>query len=361
MTWNRIVGGALTALAASIALSWSTTLRAQSKLVSPTGLTNAYGFLNHAIPFGPFAGTSLQGEVFVQQIDEQLVGVPRVLQAMAFRHEYSVPHVAKAYTATVKVGDAATAATGISATFANNFKVGGSSTTVFRGTIHFPAQVVYPYAPSPFDAPVPFTTPFAHSGVDPLVWEVWITATTPITPMIHHEFGPNWNHLAGRIGAGCSAGGASFDTDGFTTALSTVSRFVNGPVSTPVALMVGSTNPTWHGLPLPVNLGFIGAPSCHLHVDALAFVATMSSPSGGATLSIPLAMSPGISGQRFRTQWVAVGANIVTSNGLDHSVPYDATAGRRWPQSRVFANNFGTTTPVTGLIQQFGLVTEWTF
>jgi hypothetical protein len=356
MQRNELVVGVLAALASS------TVLCAQSKLVSPTGLTNAYGGTDNAIPFGPYVlfGNTL-GEIMVQQIDEELVGTPRVLQAMAFRHQFDVAHIAKAYTATVRLGDAASGAAGISTTFANNFKVGGSSATVFSGTIRFPAQVAHSYAPSPFDAPVPFTTPFVHTGVDPLIWEVLIWSTTPVAPTIYHERGPGTTHFAGRIGAGCSAGGAALTATGYVSATTITNTLVNGPPSAPAVLMFGSTSALWNALPLPVNLAFLGSPSCDVHIDALVFRSTTTTPSGTATLPITYARTPGISGQRFRAQWVVVGSSIVTSNGLDHSVPYDALTGRPWPQSRVFANGFGTTTPVTGLIQQFGLVTEWTY
>jgi hypothetical protein len=356
MQSSRLVVVAVASLAAAV------TLPAQSKLVSPSALTNAYGGADSPIPFGPDVPSGITlGEIMVQQIDEQLVGTPRALRGMAFRHPQLATPVAKAYAATVRLGDAASGAAGISRTFANNFKAGGSSATVFNGTINFPAQVVYPNPPSQFDSPVPFTTPFVHFGIDPLVWEVLITSSTPVAPRVFHERGPGTTHFAGRIGAGCAAGGTALDAIGNTTATRITNTLANGPASAPAALMFGSTSATWNALPLPVNLAFVGSPSCDIHIDALVFLSTTTSPSGTATLPITIAMSPGISGHRFRTQWVAIGTSIVTSNGLDHSVPYSVPTGRPWPQARVYANGFGTTPPLTGLSLRDGLVTEWTY
>jgi hypothetical protein len=73
----------LTTLIAGVAVS----LPAQLKVVTPSAMTNAYGAINNSIPWGPFVPTgNLIGEIMVQQIEDELVGTPRMLKAMAFRH-----------------------------------------------------------------------------------------------------------------------------------------------------------------------------------------------------------------------------------------------------------------------------------
>jgi hypothetical protein len=347
---------------ASIAAS----LPAQQTVVTPSAMTNAYGGINNSIPWGPFVPTgNVIGEIMVQQIEDELIGTPKVLRAMAFRHQYTSAHVAKAFTARVTLAPAATMAAGMSATFASNFKVGGASTLVFNGVINFPAQVVYPRPPSPFDARVPFTTPHVHIGTDPLLWEVIIAGTNPVTPTQFYERGPGSTHTAGWVGRGCpiSTSPTPLAATGTITSTTFNNSLASGPPSSVAMLLVGDTASQFMSLPLPFNLGGVGSPNCDLNINMITIMLTMlTTATGTAASSIPYTMSPALSGLRLRTQWVALdGSNIVTSNGLDHSVPHNATTGTAWPQNRVYANGWSPTPPTTGTIQSNGLVTEWTY
>ena len=348
----------------AVAVVLVATANAQTKIVSPAGLTNSYGAINNSIPWGPFVPSgNLIGEIMCQQIDDQMIGVAGLVQAMAFRHQYTATHIAKTYTSQVTLADAATPAAGISATFANNFLVGGSATVVFNGNINFPANSPYPRPPAAFDAPVLFTTPHVHTGINPLLWEVITYGTTPVTPTHFFERGPGTTHTAGWVGNGCTISGGvnPMAATGTTNATTVTNNLTNGPLSAPGALMIGDTSGLFSGLPLPVNLGFIGSPTCDLNINVLLFLGVTTSATGTAAFPIPYTMSPAVSGTRLRTQYVAVdGLSIVTSNGLDHSVPYNATTGKAWPQTRVYANGWGATPPALGTIQINGLVTEWT-
>jgi hypothetical protein len=329
-------------------------------------MTNAYGGINNSIPWGPFVPTgNMIGEIMVQQIENELVGTPKMLRAMAFRHQYTAAHIAKAYTARVTLADAATMAAGMSATFATNFKVGGASTLVFNGVINFPALGAYPRPPSPFDSPVPFTTPHMHTGTDPLLWEVIITGSNPVTPTLFFERGPGTTHTAGWVGKGCpiSTSTTPLAATGTITTTAFTNNLANGPLSSVALLLVGDTSNQFMTLPLPFNLGGIGSPNCDLNINMITIMLTMvTTATGTAASSIPYTMSPAVSGLRLRTQWAALdGPNIVTSNGLDHSVPHNATTGKAWPQNRAYANGWSPTPPATGTIQGNGLVTEWTF
>lgn len=351
--------------ATAVFVALTATAIAQNKIVSPAALTNAYGGINNSIPWGPFVPSgNTTGEIMVQQIDEQLMGQTYVLQAMAFRHQFNSTHVAKTFTAQVTLADAASGAAGISATFASNFLVGGSQTVVLNGTINFPALGSYTRAPSPFDAPVLFNTPHVYTGVNPLLWEVIITSTTPVTPTQFYERGPGTTHVAGFVGTGCPITGATtpLTLTGTTSATSVGNTLTNGPANAPAVFMVGDTANTFSGLPLPLNLGLIGSPNCNLNINPVLFLSTATDAAGGSSFPIPYTMSPSLSGSRLRTQFAAIDvATVVTSNGLDHSVPYNASTGKPWPQARVYANGWGGTPPATGTIQANGLVTEWTY
>lgn len=352
--------------AAAIAAALVATATAQNKRVTPDAMTNAYGAINNSIPWGPFVPSgNTTGEIMVQQIEDQLVGQAMVIQAMTFRHNYTATHVAKTYTSQVTLADAATPAAGISATFANNFLVGGNSTVVLNGAINFPAVGPYPRPPAAFDSPVLFNAPHVHTGANPLLWEVITFGTTPVTPTHFFERGPGSTHTAGWVGNGCTISGGvnPLSMTGTCNATTMSNNLANGPLSSPAVLIIGDTSPMFAGaIPLPVNLGFIGSPNCDLNINALIYLATSTTATGTAAFPIPYTMSPGVSGTRLRSQYAAIdGLSIVTSNGLDHAVPYNATTGKPWPQRRVYANGWGATPPASGSIQINGLVVEWTY
>lgn len=352
-------------VAAAVAVALAPHVLAQTQTqVTPSGLTNAYGAVNNSIPWGPFVPTgNTQGEIMCQQVEDQLQGQALMIQGMAFRHQYTATHVAKTYTAQLTLGDAAASSSGMSATFAANFLTGGNQTVVLNGPINFPANSPYPRPPAAFDAPIMFPA-YAHTGTNPLLWEVIISATTPVTPTHFFERGPGVTHTAGWVGSGCPITGGSTDlaATGSISATAMANSLASGPANAAAALMIGDTSPTYNGLPLPLNLAVIGSPNCFLNINVLVFLSSGTTAAGSASVSLPYTMAPSISGQRLRAQWLALdGLTIVTSNGLDHSVPYNATTGRRWPQNRVYANGWGTTPPPTGAVQGNGLVTQWTY
>ncbi|MFO1053494.1 MAG: hypothetical protein U1F36_14875 [Planctomycetota bacterium] len=348
----------------ALALSCVASLTAQSYTVSPEAMTNAYGGINNSIPWGPFVPSgNTTGEIMVQQIDNELQGQVLILQGMAFRHQYTSTHVAKSFQATVTLADAASNAAGISTTFANNYKPGGNQGVVFAGAINFPAVGPIARPPAPFDSPVAFTTPYVHLGTDPLMWEVIILSSTPVTPTQFYERGPGTTIVAGAIGNGCTIAGGStpLTATGSCTATQLSNNLANGPLGAPATLMYGDSSGLLGGTtPLPVNLGFLGSPSCFLEINPFAFESSATSATGTATSSLSYVLSPATSGIRLRTQWVAIdGFTLVTSNGLDFATPFNATSGKPWPLGRVYANGFGVTPPASGSIQANGLVTQW--
>ena len=60
---------------------WAVGLPAQN-IVSPAGLTNAYGGINNSIPWGG----SQSPEQFCQQVHDDLLGRTVQIKGMAFRH-----------------------------------------------------------------------------------------------------------------------------------------------------------------------------------------------------------------------------------------------------------------------------------
>jgi hypothetical protein len=339
-------------------------LAAQNKVVSPEAMTNASGGIHNSIPWGPFASTAL-GEGFQQQIYDDLQGTPRVFKGFAFRPQWNVAHVAKTYDVKITLADAATPSTGISTTFANNYKTGGAKTVVFDGNVTFPARSALPRPPAPFTAAVLFTTPHAYTGLDPLLAETFIRSTTPVSPTHFFERGPGSTHTAGPVGNGCNATGQTSPMNAIgTTTRTTITNSVSlAPASALAALWLGDTGSMWGPFTLPVDLVILGSPGCFVNINlVLPVLGTLTSASGTASSSLPYTLNPSNSGVRFRTQWFAVdGGTIRSSNGLDHSTPHGGT-GLTWPQGRVYATGFGTALPPTGSLQaSIGLVTEWSY
>jgi hypothetical protein len=176
---------------------------------------------------------------------------------------------------------------------------------------------------------------------------------------------PRHHHTAGWVGNGCPISNSTtpLAATGTTTASTFTNSLASGPLNSVALLLFGDAADKFMGLPLPFNLGGVGSPNCDLNINMITILLTaVTSATGAATSSIPYIMTPALSGSRLRTQWLALdGLAIVTSNGLDHSVPHNAAAGTPWPQTRVYASGWSPTPPATGAIQVNGLVTEWTY
>ncbi|MGA1523509.1 MAG: DUF1681 domain-containing protein, partial [Planctomycetota bacterium] len=73
-------------------------------------------------------------------------------------------------------------------------------------------------------------------------------------------------------------------------------------------------------LPLPIDLGTLGAPGCQIHVDLVALGAAATDGLGFARQSLTLPVQGGLVGQTFYAQWLVLSpaANtlgLVTSAG----------------------------------------------
>ncbi|MHC4899304.1 MAG: hypothetical protein ACYTGW_19605 [Planctomycetota bacterium] len=323
-------------------------------IVSPPGMANAYGGINNSIPWGSYQSP----EQFCQQIHDDLLGQTLKIKGMAFRHSYTSTYGARSYTATLTLGDAATKSTGISGVFTSNWRKGGSKTEVLKGTINFPAFKAYANSPSPFDAPVSFTTPYAYDGKHSLMWEVHISGNSGNSPTHYFERGPGTTHRPGVLGEGCSMSGKSapLTSSGGTNTSSVAERLTNGPSSGTPIVAIGNASGQWSGANLPVSLAFAGSPECFININVVTYLPATNSSIFAAHYT----WSTAIAGLRFRTQWAVNDRGFIrTSNGLDHSIPYLNDATNAWPQTRVWATRFGTTLPTTGTVDANGLVTQF--
>jgi len=101
----------------------------------------------------------------------------------------------------------------------------------------------------------------------------------------------------------------------FTLSVSNLQPFYPG------LLLFGFSNSTWNGVPLPLDLSFLGMNGCNLLVSWDLQVAFYAGPSGGTwDLPLPLPNDPTLAGLTFYNQaWVldpkANAFGVGTSNG----------------------------------------------
>lgn len=334
---------------AAIAAALSPSVLAQTEVVSPAALTNAYGGINNSIPFGGYQSA----EQFTQQIHDDLAGKLLIMKGMGFRPRYTVAQAARTYAMRMTVGEAAHGSASMSTTFASNWKTGGSMTVALNGNVNYPGSSVVAAPPADFLLRIPFSNSVIYTGSGPLMWEVYISKVSATSPTYFFERGPGSRHVSGAIGTGCTVTGQSapLTSSGNVTRTALTESLANAPASGIRFVAVGTTADSWSGLPLPVDLSLIGSPGCQLHIDLVGLLA----PTSATSLSSNFTWSAALAGERIRTQWVVDdGGRVRTSNGLDHSIPHDATT---WPLRRCWATGFGANLPSTGSIQRNGLVT----
>lgn len=85
------------------------------------------------------------------------------------------------------------------------------------------------------------------------------------------------------------------------------------PASSAAVAWVGASDAQWGGLPLPLDLGLLGAPGCALLASVEASFAQLTSGAGEATQAVPLPANPALVGVSAYAQWAvfAPGANAL--------------------------------------------------
>lgn len=119
--------------------------------------------------------------------------------------------------------------------------------------------------------------------------------------------GPNTTAPTLDIESGAPARGGAY------TLMAT--GFASGSV---VVHLIGASNATWSGVPLPYNLASIGYPACNLLVSADSMLAGVADSRGRAQLAIPVPNSRFLPGRSVYHQSVAVDANqrLAFTNGF---------------------------------------------
>lgn len=94
------------------------------------------------------------------------------------------------------------------------------------------------------------------------------------------------------------------------------------PANAAAFLLAGASSASWVGVPLPWNLGPIGAPGCRLLVSIESILGTVTDPMGRGLLPLGIPNAPALQGLSVHFQWLLVDspanpAGLITSGGLE--------------------------------------------
>lgn len=354
-----LVVGALATLTAA-----STAQGVASLTVSPPHFAAAEGNSSG----GPFGTGALQRWL---QIHDDLIGQVRVFRGIAVRPDALFPGTRVgdySLTLSMWMSTASRRADNIRPVFDENH--GADKTLVIdRRSFNLPGAAAPGAMPRGWTNPILFDHAFSHAGLAGLTWEVETLSTTIGSTNVFHDAasGSNANPLAQNtfVGTGCRASGrgtaftmnrsAAFNWPAGTGTLTLSGS--SAPASAPVFMMLGASDRTWNGIPLPFLIpgsGTNASGPCRIYSDVLATLFTASDASGlVANTVIPIGMHPGLHGLNIVAQLWAMDAaasfGLVTSRAaVTHFVaPFGAV-----PVSKLSQTTGGS--PQIAL--EFGLV-----
>ncbi len=240
--------------------------------------------------------------------------------------------------------------------FAGNVTTGTEINVFTRKTINLPS---IPTANTWGAADLTFDVPYILQPTFHMSWRVVIhsNASTPYTLDCYSD----WRNGTPSAFGGCqhpvgtqnATQNTTFRSPGNDWNVNGYSYLPNTVI--PGALMIGGSNVAWGSIPLPFDMGTIGAPGCQIVNDPAVVIpgVTGSFPTGFMGVVFPTPNDPSIVGGTIYTQFVFVeaGANAIglfTSAGRNN-VNIPAPVG----VTRVYASGTTATTGTVG--KQFAL------
>jgi len=304
---------------------------------------------------GPFGTGTLQRYL---QIHDDLMGTARVFRGFAVRPDGLFPGTATAsYTLTLSMwmSSASRRADNIRPVFEDNH--GADKTRVIDNrTFSLPGRGVPGAMPRGFANPILLDTVFAHPGTSGLTWEVETLATTIGGVSVFHDAaaGSDANPIPQNtfVGTGCRATGrgSAFTlnrtaTFNWPAGMGTITvSGSNAPASAPVVAVLGASDTTWNGIPLPFLIpGSDTNPSgpCHVYTDVQAMLFTSATAAGSVpTTPMPVGLHQGLHGLNLIAQLWALDASaafgLVTSRAaVTHFVaPFGAVPVSKLSQAQ---------------------------
>lgn len=294
------------------------------------------------------------------------LGMPNgaVIRRLGFRPDVAGTGAGRQVVVEIVMGHAAPTVlnTGMSTTFSSNY----STTPV---TVYTPKALTLPTIPAAASGPnnnfvwIPLDTPFTYDNTQNLVVEYRVTANSNGNAAFSYALDAGAAVTpTGTFGAACQTSGNT--TPALTAGAATVGAnwnhsLTNGPASSSGILLIGVSNTTFNGVPLPFPLASLGATGCSLSVSADLSVPVATNTSRSFSLNVAIPNVPPMAGQTFYTQAVladlfANSLGLVTSNGGSAGIGVAPQA------SAVVAT--GSATALTGTrTNNFGLVSLFEF
>jgi len=318
--------------AVAITLLLGSALCAQT-LVVPMDRAAVEGNTTHQYPFS-------YSEVRFQQIFDgsELASTNAVLTGVEFRRDGSnaSAHNARSWSYVVTAYETLVSPASATTTWANNRT--GPGTVVLNGPISVPAGApVFP-TPQPWAVALPFSSPFTFTrtnghflleieGVDPNnLYDPWPVDAENL-----------WRTARGdslRVSAAACMGASN---EQVTLGLSSASTLVIGGTVTvnmtnttlsAFANWIGSSNRTYLALPLPFDLGVLGAPGCFLGSDIAV------QQVGGGPFAWPVPNNLALEDAILFTQAMALAPNANAGNFVTSDVFQVRVGGPTSPPAR---------------------------
>ena len=233
------------------------------------------------------------------------------------------------------------AAENASATFASNETTGTVVNVVTRKQVNLQAV-----GAGVWGAPdLLFDNPFAFVPSLHLSWRVAIHSNTATSNTLDcysdWRFGTKtvYNGCQHPLGTGPAQHNSTFRSPGNVWDLNGYSYLANVPL--PGAVMIGDSNALWGSIPLPYDLGAVGAPGCQIVNNPAVVLSgtTLSNPTGFLGIQIGTPRNPNLVGLAIYTQFLFVdpAANqlgVFTSNGrANYPIPAPVEVTRIYASS----------------------------
>jgi hypothetical protein len=93
----------------------------------------------------------------------------------------------------------------------------------------------------------------------------------------------------------------------------------------PAVMAFGTSNTSWNRIPLPIDLGILGAPGCAMRTNNLLSLGVTTTVLGGASITLPIPINTALIDFDYYTQFTVLDptANafgLVTTRGIRTTV-----------------------------------------
>lgn len=237
---------------------------------------------------------------------------------------------------------------GVSTTFDNNYLA--PAVRVYDLAI-YALPTVPPVSPGPNPATIwiPLDRPFTYDNSHNLVVEYRIFANSNGNAAFSYRLDvATYLSDTTTFGTACPTSSSRLTrvtTQPVAAGGSLSVSIANGPASSPGSLLIGASNTTWNGVPLPFALDGFGATGCTVQVSVDASVGISTNTSGAFSASLPVPNVNGLYGQSIYFQ-AAIADLFANPAGFVTSSSGSTTIGVN-PQATMVAAT-GSATATTG-------------